>query len=252
MRQIARTLFGLYAWLVLVVIVLFTALAVAVLPGLERRRKLARSAARAVFVLCAIPVERHGAPLPRGASVVVANHASYLDGIILFAELPTSFSFIVKREMTAVPVAHLLLRRIGTQFVERFDARRGTVDARRILRSAGAGASLAAFPEGTFRREPGLGLFRQGAFVAAVRAGLPVVPMTIRGSREILPAERWLPVPGRIDITVHEPIPCSSEGGKAEIARVRDAARAAILSSLGEPGLDYRLEMGTTPVADDG
>lgn len=251
MRRIVVILFGVYTWLVLSLMVVLTALVVAVLPGLERRRRVTRGSARAVFAMCAIPLRQHGAPLPARPCVVVANHASYLDGIILFAILPTSFTFIVKREMTSVPVAHLLLRRIGTQFVERFDSRRGATDARRILRTAGEGASLAAFPEGTFRSEPGLGLFRAGAFTAAVRAGLDIVPLTIRGSREILPADRWLPVPGVIDITVHPPVACQAGGGKPEINRVRDAARRSILAALDEPDLGYRLAMTPARTRED-
>lgn len=243
MRRIATALYGIYAWLVLGSIVVVTALTIAVLPGLRLRQRLARGSARAVFAACAIPLRVHGAGLPDGPSVVVANHASYLDGMLMFAILPAGFRFIVKREMTAVPIAHLLLRRIGTEFIERYDARRGAVDARRILRSAGAGGNLAAFPEGTFRSEPGLGQFRQGAFTAAVRAGLPVVPVTIRGSRDVLPADRWLPVPGTIECVFHAPIDCAPAGGKEEMRRVRDAARAAILSALDEPDLDHRLAM---------
>lgn len=243
MRQVKTVAYGLYCWTVLCSVVLVTVLAIVLVPGLQRRRRLARASARAVFTLCAMPVRVRGAALPAGPSVVVANHASYLDGMLLFAILPTSFSFIVKREMTAVPIAHLLLRRIGTQFVERYDSRRGAVDARRILRSAGEGGSLAAFPEGTFRSEPGVGQFRPGAFTAAVRAGLPVVPVTINGTRVILPADRRLPVRGAIDCIVHAPLAVQAGGGKREVRRVRDAARAAILSALDEPDLDYRLEM---------
>ena len=81
--------------------------------------------------------------LPDSACVVTANHASYLDGIILTAALPPNFSFVIKKEMTKMPVVHYLLRRIGSQFVERFNPARGAGDALRIMRAAGKGDDLA-------------------------------------------------------------------------------------------------------------
>ena len=92
--------------------------------------------------------------------------------------------------MTRVPLAHFLLRRLGSEFVERKDARQTVADARRLLQTARRSESLAFFPEGTFTSEPGLRRFHNGAFAAAVRAQMPVVPIVIRGSRHMLPASR--------------------------------------------------------------
>ena len=66
------------------------------------------------------------------------------------ATLPPHFSFVIKREMSRVPVAGTLLRRIGAEFVDRSDRRRGQRDTRRLLRSAASGQAMAFFPEGTF------------------------------------------------------------------------------------------------------
>ena len=82
--------------------------------------------------------------------MVVANHASYLDGVVMAAALPPRFGFVIKREMNDVPVAGLLLRRIGSEFVDRFNRHKGGTDARRVLRTAASGHSLVFFPEGTF------------------------------------------------------------------------------------------------------
>ena len=113
---------------------------------------------------------------------MAANHSSYMDGVILAAVLPPRFGFVIKREVTKVPLVHFFLRRIGSQFVERFDTRRGASDARRILALAESRQCLAFFPEGTFRAEPGLRRFQSGAFAAAVRGDVPLVPVVIRGS----------------------------------------------------------------------
>ena len=70
---------------------------------------------------------------------MVSNHASYLDGVVFTAALPPRFGFVIKREMKPVPLAGLLLRRLGSEFVERFDRHQGAADARRVLRNATSG-----------------------------------------------------------------------------------------------------------------
>src|SRR6185437_5792039 len=125
----------------------------------------------------------------------------------------------------------------GSEFVERFDRNRGAADARRVLRNAASGHSLVFFPEGTFTRTPGLLKFHTGAFVTAARAGCPVIPAVIRGTRAALPPTGALPRPGRIEIDILPPIHSEPEGGEAASAALRDRARQAILLALGEPDL---------------
>jgi len=225
------------AWCACVVVacVLVTALLVAVVPGEERRRHIARHASRIALVLGGVRLgTRDEGLMPHGGSVVVANHASYVDGIVMAAALPASFRFIIKKEITRVPVAHFLLRRIGSEFVERFDRQRGAADVRRLFRQASGDSALAVFPEGTFGPRPGLGPFRRTAFTVACRAGLPVVPVAIRGARRILPAGSPFPWPGRVEVVFAAPIPPRPV---TEAAALAHAARAEILSRLDEPDL---------------
>jgi len=101
------------------------------------------------------------------------------------------------------------------------------------MRSAARGRSLAFFPEGTFGPDPGLLRFHTGAFAAAERAGMPVVPLVIRGTRHCLPPETFLARPGRIEVQMLEPM--QPHWGRTDgAAALRDAARAAILAALGE------------------
>ncbi|MGB5621279.1 MAG: lysophospholipid acyltransferase family protein [Gammaproteobacteria bacterium] len=238
LRSIGRLLWGLYALLVFGSMVLLTTLLVAFVPGLARRRHLARWAARTIFALIGVRLQVHFPHhLPPDACVVVANHASYLDGVILTAALPANFSFVIKREMTGVPLAHLLLRRLGSEFVERSDRKGGARDARRIRSKAEGGHAIAFFPEGTFVAEPGLGRFRNGAFATAARTGLPVVPVIIRGAREILPAQQWLPRRGALDVTVTEPIHLAESPSGHTARALLTASRARILDGLDEPDL---------------
>jgi 1-acyl-sn-glycerol-3-phosphate acyltransferase len=151
MKRILQTAlalaYALYAWLVFLALALVALVAALVLPGLERRRATARGIARAFLRLAGMPLDvRHTDRIPAGQCVIVANHASYLDGPVFTAALPPRFGFVIKREMQRVPLAGALLGRIGSQFVDRFDRQRGAADARRVLRTAVDGHSLMFFP----------------------------------------------------------------------------------------------------------
>jgi 1-acyl-sn-glycerol-3-phosphate acyltransferase len=236
-RYLAGFVYGLYSWLIFLVLAL-TALAGMALPGLERRRRVARRMSRTLLVFAGMPlVVKNLERIPAGQCVVVANHASYLDGVVMTAALPPRFGFVIKREMESVPVAGTLLRRLGSEFVERFNRNRGGVDARRVLRTAASGHSLVFFPEGTFSAVPGLGRFHAGAFAIAARAGCPVVPAVVRGTRRALPPRGALPHPARIEIEFLEPIVAVSQSPDTAAAELRDRARVAILEELREPDL---------------
>jgi len=234
-----QIIYGLYAITVFLVFGLSAFVAVLLPFGIKTRRHIAHFAARAFFAVAGLRINVIDAHLlPAGACVVVANHASYLDGIVLKAALPARFSFVIKKEFSRVPVAGLLLRRIGSEFVDRFNRHAGGMDARRLLKAADAGQALAFFPEGTFLPQPGLGKFHSGAFAIAARVNLPVVPLVIRGTRYILPSGRFLPRPGQIDIQVLPSIgPLPDLKPADAIAQTRDQAHARILAALGEPDL---------------
>lgn len=229
-----RLLFPLRVYLAFAVIALPASLVVIATPGQDRRRAIARWAALAVFRFSGISLRIKGLEhLPAGACLVAANHASYLDGIILTAALPPRFGFVIKREITAAPLVGWLLARLGSEFVERFDKKSAGNDAHRLIRLARGGACLGVFPEGTFKREPGLRPFHLGAFMAATRAGLPVVPVAIRGARHILPAQSWSPNPGNLEVELMAPIAPHGRSGE-HARRLRDAVRAHILQKCSE------------------
>jgi 1-acyl-sn-glycerol-3-phosphate acyltransferase len=238
LRHLPRFAYGLYAVLLFVALGLLTAFLGLVLPGLERRRGVARTMSRALLFLAGMPVRVIAAErLPPGQCVIVSNHASYLDGIVYTAALPTRFGFVIKREMATVPLAGFMLRRLGSLFVERYDTRRSAADARRVLRKAIDGQSLVFFPEGTFTPTPGLLRFHTGAFATAVRARCPVVPAVIRGTREALSPRGELPRPGRIEVEILPPLQAVCRASVDPAVELRDLARSEILRKLGEPDL---------------
>lgn len=230
-----RLAWGIWVYLLVLPTVVAAALPILVLPGLRARRAAAGFVCRAWFRLCGMPVRRVAVDrLPDGACIIVANHASYLDGPLLFAHLPPRFGFVIKKEASRAPVLGLLLRRLGHHFVERSNRHEGAGDARRILRSLEQGEAVAFFPEGTFHTVPGVARFHGGAFALAARTGLPVAPVAIRGTRTVLGGGRAWPRWGRIEIEVLEPLPAKAGAGDAAVS-LRDAARAAIAAGCGEP-----------------
>lgn len=230
-----RLAWGLWAWLLLAALLAIATVPIIAMPTLAQRRAVARVVCRIYFLLCGLPVRAIGIErLPPGACIIVANHASYVDGPLLFACLPPRFGFVIKKEASRIPLAGLLLRRLGHHFVERRNRHEGGSDARRILRAVEQGQAIAFFPEGTFTPEVGLARFHSGAFAAAARAGVPVAPVAIRGTRRVLGAGTVAPRWGRIEVEALDALKaCTGAGDTA--AQLRDLARERIAAALGEP-----------------
>jgi len=195
------------------------------------------AAARLLLRLAAVPLSVRGVEhLPLGACVLVSNHASYLDGVILVAALPHAFAFVAKRELKEQALLGPPLQRLGVEFVERFDVQRSVADANLLADAVLRGKSLLAFPEGTFVERPGLLPFHLGAFLAAARAGVLLVPLAIRGTRDLLPADRWWPKRASLEVDIGEPIaPLADQPDVfAAAVRLREAARRVIGATAGE------------------
>jgi 1-acyl-sn-glycerol-3-phosphate acyltransferase len=139
--------------------------------------------------------------------------------------------------MARIPVAGFVLRGLGSQFVDRGSAGHRHRTARRLVAAAATGAAFAVFPEGTFDREPGLKAFQLGGFVAARRAGTPIVPVAITGARRKLPAHSWLPAPGPITVWIGTAIPSNDHPDARSLAA---ATRKRILARLGEPDAAHK------------
>ena len=231
-------LYASYAWGVFGLVALPTWLAVALLPRRRWRWALARQTLRAVPALLGIRMEITGlGNVPRERHVVfVSNHASYIDPFVLTAILPTPFRFLAKRELQSSFFARVLLERMGTLMVERFDWQRAREEAERAEQVLRTGDSLAFFPEGTFTRIPGVRRFHLGAFQVAARSATPVIPIALSGTRSLLRGTEWFPRRRRLRINVGRPIAPRGEDWQ-EITRLRDEARAFIVRDCGEPDL---------------
>lgn len=246
LRRVAGDfLYGAYARALLYLAGLPVWLLVMTLPRPAWRWSAMRGAVHVLARAAGIPVTVTGVenlPPPTQPCVFVANHASYLDGYLLVGYLPRPVSFVAKAELRRSLVARLFLERIQAGFVERFDAVRGIADFQELAAHAARGRSYLFFPEGTFTRSPGLLRFHMGAFIAAAEAGLPVVPLTIRGTRSILRGDDWRPHRGSVLLHVGQPLTVAGLGLDGAdpwtiAVALRDAARAEILRHCGEPDL---------------
>jgi len=238
-RGLNEVLYAAYAWALFWVLAPLVWAAVAVSGRPRHTRPLIHHAARLMLWLTRTPLKVSGLEnLPRTPCVLAVNHASYLDGILLTAALPPDFpcAFVAKREFMGHFVPRLFLRGIGAVFVERFDARQGVEHVEDVAAVLEQGQMPVFFPEGTFDRRPGLLAFRTGAFAIAARAGVPVVPVALRGVRSMLRADAWFPYRGAVSITFCAPIrPAGPEW--RHVMLLRDEVRGAILRHCGEPDL---------------
>jgi acyl carrier protein len=230
--------FGVYTRVVFTLVGAATFLLVAVVPGADRRWRLVRAAGRLIFATSGVPLRVRGREHlpPRGPYVVAANHASFLDPLVVTMVLPERADFVAVAGLAENPVVRLFLRRMGTHPVERGDRRRALEDRRGLTERVRSGRVVAFFPEG--RRSPAAGLeaFRSGAFLVAADAGVPVLPVALHGTRRILPVGRALPRWSPITVTIEPPVATQRRGWSGAM-QLQHETRAAILRHCGEPDL---------------
>jgi 1-acyl-sn-glycerol-3-phosphate acyltransferase len=181
--------------------------------------------ARVVLGMLGIDVSVSGAQhCPSGPALYAANHASALDIPILFGHLPVDFRILHKRSLYLVPVIGLYLYVAGHIGIHRgnaFRARKGLELAAGRMRG---GTSVVVFPEGTRSREGEVGPFKRGSFLLAVQAGVPVVPVSLIGVKDV--AEGGLRVrPGCVRLVVHPPVPTTGRAAEHAGALAEEVRR---------------------------
>jgi 1-acyl-sn-glycerol-3-phosphate acyltransferase len=185
--------------------------------------------------------------IPGRSAMLVFNHSSYADALVLAAVLPGEPAIVAKKELSGQLIAGSLLRRLGVPFVERYDVSGSLADAEALTTLARQGRVLVFFPEGTFTRRPGLSGFYLGAFKIAAEANLPVLPSTIRGTRSLLRSDQWFPRRVTVIVEIGEPV-MPSGTDFASMLQLRDEVRKSVLSRCGEPDLGELIKpIATSP-----
>jgi len=156
--------------------------------------------------------------------IVMSNHQSHLDVWTLIAFLPLQLRWVMKKELRKVPFFGYGCERMGHIYIDRGN----TEAAKKSLEAAGrrirAGSSVVFFPEGTRSLDGKLLPFKKGGFMVALAAGVLILPITITGSRALLPKGTIRMLPGTIDVNIHPPIAVESyavETKEALMAEVR-------------------------------
>ena len=178
-----------------------------------------------------------------GPKVYAANHASYFDVLPLVSGLGVSYHFVAKREVHSMPFIGTFLRQMRHLSFDRTNAGSRLRQAEQIEQILRSGESVFVFPEGTFTPEDGIRPFQLGAFKAAVTAGVPVIPVSLAGTRQFLRDGTYFPRPTSVTITLSPPIyPHDAKSSATtepsdwhELIRLRDATRKAIARHVPEP-----------------
>jgi 1-acyl-sn-glycerol-3-phosphate acyltransferase len=160
---------------------------------------------------------------PGRSYVFASNHQSIYDIPILFASLPFQLRIVAKESLGRIPFMGWHLQRAGHLLVNRRNP--GPDIVQKMRRLVNESSSLIVFPEGTRSVDGATGRFKKGSFLVAIDARLPVVPVTIVGSRHVMKKGRLMVQPGEVHLRVHDPIPTSGVAREAVLeftARVRD------------------------------
>lgn len=172
------------------------------------------------LLMAGVKVTVSGAELlPEGPVIVMSNHASNFDILALQGCFPRQLSWIAKKELFSIPVFGWSMQRGGYIALDRGDGRKALRSMDEAAQQIKAGASVIIFPEGTRTTDGHLLPFKRGGFLLAVRAGVPVVPVSITGNFAINPGGSLELNPGRrVHLKIHPalPVPQGVRRGEAE------------------------------------
>lgn len=168
---------------------------------------------------------------PGTSYVITANHQSHYDIYVLYGWLGVDFKWVMKKELENVPVLGLACKALGHIFIDRSDSK-GAVDTINAAKAKIVnGTSVLFFPEGTRSGDGKMREFKKGAFKMAVDLGIPVLPVTINGTRNILPKNSLDLMPGGVTMIIHKPIPVK-DYHEENMNKLMDETRMIISASL--------------------
>jgi 1-acyl-sn-glycerol-3-phosphate acyltransferase len=166
-----------------------------------------------------------------GSYMIMSNHQSHFDVLAFYGHWGRQFRWVIKKELRQIPGLGWYCAAGGHIFIDRSSREASIASLRAASPLLQGGVSVMIFPEGTRSRDGRIGPFKKGGFMTALDLGLPILPVSISGSRHVLPAHSARPLPGVIRIQVHEPIDPARYGVERRDELMRDV-REAILGGL--------------------
>ena len=168
---------------------------------------------------------------PHQSYVLVSNHQSQYDIFVLYGWLGVDFKWVMKQELRKVPGIGVACERLGHIFIDRSNHAAAITTLEAAKTKIVDGTSVIFFPEGTRSLDGRLLRFKRGAFRMALDLGLPVLPLTVTGTRDVLPAGTSDLMPGSARLIIHRPISIEGVTGK-DCQELSDRVREVIASSL--------------------
>ncbi len=163
--------------------------------------------------------------------IIVSNHQSHYDILTVYGWLGVDFKWVMKKELRKIPALGIACEKIGHIFIDRSNPGAAVESLKEAKAKLTAGTSVMFFPEGTRSKDGKIGQFKKGAFRMAADLDLPLLPVTIKGTREILPAGTYNLFPGKAELIIHKPIEPSNYGS-ADIENLIEETRQAIISGM--------------------
>lgn len=163
-----------------------------------------------------------------GPVIYMGNHQGNFDILTLSVAIPRTFSWIAKEELFRVPLFGAAMRRAGYIPLDRSDGRKALKSIKQAAERIASGTSVVVFPEGTRTKDGALLPFKRGAFILAAKAGVPIVPFTINGSREVNPRNQLELHPGTVRVSFAAPIDPAGVPEEELMERVRGAIAAGL------------------------
>lgn len=168
---------------------------------------------------------------PRQSYVIISNHQSQYDILVLYGYLGIDFRWVMKQELRRIPGLGIGCEKIGHIFIDRSNHEAAIASINAAKERLTDGTSILFFPEGTRRSEETLGEFKKGAFRIAIDMGLPILPVTIDGTDRILPPRSWDLRPGVVTVTFHEPL-TDPRHGVTDLDELISRSRAIMQKTL--------------------
>ena len=161
--------------------------------------------------------------------VVVANHQSHFDIPAIYGWLGIDIRWVMKMELRKIPVLGLACEKLGHVYIDRSSSHRAQSSINAAKSQLHGGTSIFFFPEGTRSLDGRLLPFKKGAFKLAKELNLPILPVTILGTHEILPAKTLNMFPGAVELVVHPPIPMTADSTQESLmAQARERIQSAL------------------------